>query len=110
MDFNAFGEQPTPAGYKIPKAAVGMINIAAHCSWTVGWQWGEDNGGNPFVTVHVAEPGSGEYFKYTWHSRGTGTLRLFSKQKREAGKAVWVEGPSVKDALHRVREVADQRS
>ncbi|MGP3940475.1 hypothetical protein [Streptomyces sp. 6N106] len=106
MDFNAFGEQETPAGRSLPKAAVELINVAALGGWTVGWRWGRDNGDNDFITVHVGDRDSREYFKYTWHSRGTGTLRLFSKMHRPAGKDVWTDGPSLKAALHRVREVA----
>ncbi|MGW1828882.1 hypothetical protein ACWCO0_09430 [Streptomyces tubercidicus] len=110
MIHNQFGTQEAPAGFTLPKAAVGLINTAALSRWSTGWQWLEDSAGNPFVTVHVADPDTREYFKYTWHSRGTGTLRLFSKMRQVQAGGLWIDGPSVKAAMFRVREVADQRS
>jgi hypothetical protein len=107
---NKFGTQDAPAGFALPKAAVGLLNTAALSGWTTGWQWAEDSGNSPFVTVHVADPDSREYFKYTWHSRGTGTLRLFSKIRQAHAGAPWTDGPSVKAAMFRVREIADKRS
>lgn len=110
MNVNHFGEQETPAGRSIPKSAVELINVSALSGWVVGWSWGKDSGGCDFITVHVADEYSGEYFRYTWHSRKTGALHLFSRVTRPAGKAVWKNGPSLKGAVHRIREVADQRS
>lgn len=100
---NHFKDQKAPEGFELPAAARTLVSMASLSGWTVGWQWSADTSGNPFVTVHVADRETQEYFKYTWHSRGTGTLRLFGKLHREAGKAVWVEGPSLKAATERVR-------
>lgn len=99
-----------PEGFALPKAAVELINVAALSQWSVGWTWDKDSGAAPFVTVHVGDVDSGEYFKFTWHSRDTGTLRLFSKLHRKASGCLWADGPSVKAAIFRTREVAHQRS
>lgn len=107
---NRFGAQEAPAGFTLPKAAVNLINTAALSGWFTGWQWAEDSGGSPFVTVHVGDADTTEYFKYTWHSRNTGTLRLRSKMRQAEAGASWTDGPSIKDAMFRVREIADQRS
>lgn len=105
---NQFRGQQSPAGFDLPKAAVGLLNTAALAKWSTGWQWNADNGDNPYVTVHVANPDTREYFKYTWHSRGTGTLRLFSKIHQAQAGAPWKDGPSVQAARLRCREVAIQ--
>lgn len=99
-----------PEGFALPKAAVELINVAALSKWSVGWEWDADISENPFVTVHVGDVDSGEYFKFTWHSRDTGTLRLFTKLHRKTAGAPWTDGPSVKAATFRTREVAHQRS
>jgi hypothetical protein len=107
---NTLNTADAPEGYALPKAAVAMLNTAALARWRTGWEWAEDNGGSPFVTVHVGDPDSREYFKYTWHSRGTGTLRLFSRLHQASKGREWTGGPSVKAAVFRIREVADQQS
>lgn len=109
MSLNQF-KTVTPEGFSLPKAAVKLINTAALSGWATGWQWDEDSGGAPFVTVHIADRDSREYFMYTWRSRDTGTLRLRSKLRQTQAGAPWVDGPSVQAAMFRVREVADQRS
>ncbi|CAM5403521.1 hypothetical protein ACTFBT_00960 [Streptomyces microflavus] len=109
MSLNQF-ETVTPEGFSLPKAAVKLVNTAALAGWSTGWQWDEDSGGSPFVTVHVADRDTREYFKYTWHSRDTGTLRLRSKLHQAQAGAPWTDGPSVQAAMFRTREVADQRS
>ncbi|MFJ5103233.1 hypothetical protein [Streptomyces sp. NPDC088554] len=110
MIHNALTTQADPEGYKLPKAAVNLITTAALAQWTTGWQWGVDSGDHLFVKVHMLDPDSTEYLIYTWHSRGTGTLRLSSKLLRKRTGAPWGEGPSLKGAVFRIREVADQRS
>ncbi|NYE44260.1 hypothetical protein [Streptomyces fulvorobeus] len=110
MTHNQFGTQEVPAGFALPKAAVKLLNTAALARWSTGWQWSADNSDNPFVTIHVADPETREYFKYTWHSRGTGALRLFSKIRQAQAGAPWVDAPSVKAAEFRVREVAAKNS
>lgn len=99
-----------PEGFALPKAAVELINISALSQWSVGWAWDTDMDGAPFVKVQVGDPETREIFSFTWHSRDTGTLRLFSKLHQEIAGGVWRDGPSVKAAIHRVREVAHQRS
>lgn len=99
-----------PAGFALPKASVELINVAALSKWSVGWTWDSDLNGSPFVKVQVGDAETREIFSFTWHSRGTGTLRLFSKLHQKTAGAPWTDGPSVKAAIHRIRQVADQRS
>lgn len=110
MTVNTLNTTDAPTGFALPTAAVQLLNAAALAGWVTGWQWGEDDGGVPFVTVHVGDTDTREYFKYTWHARSTGTLRLFSKMHQRSAGRPWTDGPSVKAAMFRVREVADQRS
>lgn len=63
--------------------------------WTVGWMTGEDNGSNPFIVLHVGKR-EGAYYTLTWHTRGTGTYRLFSKTVRSAPGRPWASAPSLK--------------
>lgn len=99
MVTNAFDNQGAPGGLELPAAARNLINTASAAGWVTGWVWESDKGGSPFVTVHVMSDATGEYFKYTWHSRGTGTLRLFSRLHRQAAGHLWREAPSIKVAL-----------
>ncbi|MFD4699823.1 hypothetical protein [Streptomyces niveus] len=109
MIHNRFNSE-APDGFALPKAAVALINTAALSGWRTGWQWSADNSGSPFVKVHVGDADTRECFTFTWHSRDTGTLRLFSKLHQAQAGAPWTDGPSVKAAMFRMREIADQRS
>lgn len=86
---------------ELPAAAAGFIEYAEHYGWLTAYGRGEDNGGSPFVLVVVKHPDNGHAFEVTWHTRMTGTYRLFSKLERPAGKAVWRDAPSLK----RIRQV-----
>ncbi|KPC89925.1 hypothetical protein ADL27_38590 [Streptomyces sp. NRRL F-6602] len=110
MISNQFGDQEAPSGFELPKAAVDLLNTAALSRWVTGWRWEADSDNSPFVSIHIADKETGEYFRYVWHSRDTGTLRLFSKLHQESRGRQWEEGPSVKAAVFRMREVAAQRS
>lgn len=107
---NRFGTEEAPEGFTLPRAAVKMLTTAALAKWLTGWQWSVDSGGNPFVSIHVGDRETGEYFKYVWHTRGTGTLRLFSRTHRATRGRQWTDGPGVADVIFRIREVESQRS
>lgn len=111
---NGFRDVKAPDGFDLPKAAVNFINQAAANRWSIGWLWEADMDGHPYLTVHAVDNAGdddpAEYFKYTWHSKGTGTLRLFgSGIHRRPGKGVWEDAPSLKQAISRMRETEDQR-
>lgn len=63
----------------LPNRAVALLDAlrGAGWGWTVGWN--EDTGGNAFVTVkgrQAGTPGAPE-INVSWHTRQTGTPRLF---------------------------------
>lgn len=75
-----------------------------------GWKWlaveGHDNGNNPFVTVIVGNPADGEQYKITWHTRETGTFRLFSKLHQRAFGMAWRDAPSLTVIRKRISSCA----
>ena len=107
---NQFETEDAPKGFTIPGYANELIGVAALCGWKTGWVWDVDSAENPFLKVQVGDPETGEVFSFTWHSRNTGRLRLFGKLHREVHGGVWENGPSLKAALHRIRETHSQRS
>ena len=83
-------------------AARVLADAANTTGWVTGWVEGKDNGDNPFFTLHIGKKG-GAYYTLTWHTRGTGTYRLFSKLYRPEPGANWVDAASIKfitAALH----------
>lgn len=109
---NQFNQSTRHHGYELPKAAIELINIAELSDWLVGWQWSPEELEEDFVRVCVADKDSGEQFQFVWHSRnaGPGRLRLFSKLTQDGSGRPWRDGPSLKAAIFRMREVHDQRS
>lgn len=87
----------------LPPAPKALEEVALAHGWRVAHQFSVDNGGSPFVTVHVISR-SAYYFRITWHTRMTGTYRLFSKIMRSLsndGAGRWDTAPS----LTRIREI-----
>lgn len=96
-----------------PKAAVDLVEQARAAGWKTLLQWGEDSGGDPFLSVELAIPEPFHHYQLSWHSRGLldradpdeeftrdvshASLRLFSKlvSTRGAG-APAVDAPSLK--------------
>jgi len=75
-----------------------------------GWEWAAardvDSGGNPFVEVLLGRADTGEQYKVTWHTRGTGTYRLFSKiWVKEKGRP-WADAPSLRAISARVEQAS----
>lgn len=91
---------------QLPKAARSLVEYADWAGWRHAVADGVDTGGSPFVTVALRHPESGHAFRITWHTRNTGTYRLFSKSERPAGKGVWRDATSIK-AIRAV--IGDQR-
>lgn len=48
---------------------------AINAGWSVAFKRNVDSGNSPFVTVEAIRTGG--YFCVTWHTRDTGTYRLF---------------------------------
>jgi len=65
-----------------PTAALDLAFKAAEAGWGVAFKPGADSGGSKFVEVKGFMPGTGDRsdrkFTVTWHTRDTGTYRLFS--------------------------------
>lgn len=66
----------------VPVAARTLAHDAIDAGWSVAYNLGVDTGMNQFVTVEASRPAAGEdsdpsYFRVTWHTRGTGTFRMF---------------------------------
>lgn len=68
----------------IPKKAFGLVATAAEHRWDTAITHGTDTGDNPYLTVRGLNRSGGE-FRTTWHTRGTGTYRLFSSMVRTRG-------------------------
>lgn len=60
-----------------PKAAREFLNLAIDHGCAAAWKPGIDTGDSPFITVDVRR-GDDIALSLTWHSRDTGTYRLFS--------------------------------
>jgi len=61
-----------------PKGLTELIQLLDECNWSYSLVHGKDSNSSPFITVTGVDPASGHQVIATWHSRGTGTLRLFS--------------------------------
>ena len=59
-----------------PTAARQFAKDAIDAGWNVLIQSGEDTGGSPFVSVEARQGLT--HLRLTWHTRETGTYRLFS--------------------------------
>ena len=59
----------------VTDAAKTLVNEAMNAGWSVLFRPNVDTGGSPFVTVEGVREGG--YFCVTWHTRDSGTYRLF---------------------------------
>ncbi|MGH3095327.1 MAG: hypothetical protein ACRDMV_04930 [Streptosporangiales bacterium] len=62
---------------KLPKAAQNLLDTVIAHGWSYAVMWARDSGNCPFVNVKIAD--SEHEFHLTWHTRDTGTLRLFGR-------------------------------
>jgi hypothetical protein len=60
----------------VTEKARDLVNAAMEAGWSVAYKPGVDTGFSPFVTVEAMREGG--YFSVTWHTRATGTYRLFN--------------------------------
>lgn len=73
-----------------PTRARALLDAAIDHGWAAAWQPGFDTSGAPFVTVRAVHRNTGAAadteIRVTWHTRATGTYRLFSAIAREPGR------------------------
>lgn len=67
-----------PVPWLWPSRLRDLVRTAQAAGWLVGVGQGVDSGGSPFLSVEAREPGDARKIKATWHTRSTGTYRLFS--------------------------------
>lgn len=61
-----------------PKAMRDLVDDLRANGWPFRVDHGEDTGGSPYLTVNARHRESERGVRATWHTRGTGTYRLFS--------------------------------
>lgn len=61
-----------------PKKLSNVINELLDHGWSFVLQHGTDTGEHPFISVEAKKTKDGETIRITWHTRTTGTYRLFS--------------------------------
>lgn len=61
-----------------PKAMRGLVDDLRATGWLFQVEHGEDTGGAPYLTVRARHRESEREVRATWHTRNTGTYRLFS--------------------------------
>ena len=90
----------------LPKGAQRLLDAgkARGHRWAV--KWGEDTGGNPFVRIKVAASQWAEV-NATWHTRDTGTLRLFSIYGR-AGRGTRTSTMTLAAAMRAVETMTEE--
>jgi hypothetical protein len=83
-----------------PPRLAGLIELLDSSGWSFAVQHGSDSGGALFIAVQ-GRPGWDDVtaIRVTWHSRDTGTLRLFSCMGRQPYRG-WRDLP-----LHRLRDM-----
>lgn len=69
----------------LPKALADTLTELTAARWSYRLAWDRDSGRNLFVRLEAAPFWGGPLIRATWHTRGTGTLRLFSCMIRDAG-------------------------
>ena len=95
MDAHHSTAHPEAVRPALPKAALELIASAAERGWRIGVGHGRDSGDSPFVTIQLGIKDPDWRYQITWHTRDTGTYRLFSKICRGGGHW-WADAPSVK--------------
>lgn len=61
---------------KIPAKCKTLVDQLMENDWSFALSHGADTGGADYVTIHAAR--DNHELWATWHTRGTGTYRLFS--------------------------------
>ena len=82
----------------LPKTAADLLAVARANGWRTAVGHAEDSGGSPYATVEIGRKVNDEvwHYKLCWHTRGTGTYRLFTKLSRTPDAPYWHDAPSLK--------------
>jgi hypothetical protein len=62
----------------IPLKCRELIIKLMDAGWSFVVQHGKDTGDHPFISIGAKKARDGETIRVTWHTRATGTYRLFS--------------------------------
>lgn len=65
----------TPA---YPSKLSDVVTALLDHGWSFVLQHGTDTGNSPFISVEAKKSKDGETIHITWHTRATGTYRLFT--------------------------------
>lgn len=69
---------------KRPPALTALITLLDSTGWSYSLQHGLDSSGHPFITINgIPHWDDITAIRATWHTRNTGTLRLFSCMARQ---------------------------
>lgn len=83
----------------MPKAAAQLLDTARAAGWALLAVTHHDSSGSPYLKVQVAHPRPGDrpwFYEATWHTRGTGTYRLFGRvMARTPDRPAPHDGPSI---------------
>lgn len=79
----------------LPKAAADLVACAAEHGWRIAAGYGRDSGNAPFVEIQLANDDPKRLYKICWHTRDTGTYRLFSKIVWAPYRG-WTDAPSIR--------------
>ncbi|WP_431977615.1 hypothetical protein [Micromonospora haikouensis] len=90
----------------MPRAAAQLLDTARAAGWRILAVTHQDSGGAPYLKVQVAHPRPPRHspdgpnvwwYEATWHTRGTGTYRLFgSTSARTPQRPARHDGPSLR--------------
>lgn len=69
-----------------------LLTRALDAGWGGSFQRFTTFDGDPYVAVTIQHPDTGDAFKATWHTRGTGAYRLSDAMRRGQGRN-WVDVP-----------------
>lgn len=61
-----------------PKKLADVVTGLLGHGWSFVLQHGTDTGDSPFISIEAKKTKDGETIRITWHTRATGTYRLFS--------------------------------
>lgn len=91
----------------LPKPAVRLLDAARSSGALWALQWQEDSGGSAFVEFRIGRHGQDAHteVRASWHTRDTGTLRLFSCIQRKPGRG-WHDA-SLTKAIATITEGTD---
>lgn len=61
-----------------PAKLADVVTELLNYGWSFVVQHGKDTGDSPFISIEAKKTKDGDTIRITWHTRTTGTYRLFS--------------------------------